>query len=113
MAREKYFLKLNEEAVLKLPYYGPLTRRIHIVFQRKNKEEIEEIFVQRRDAFTTDLIYSINRLRSHEISEIRYLCGLDGFIRIYLDEKGKLVGEYLCKSRSSLDNFREKLRLSL
>jgi hypothetical protein len=113
MAREEYFLKFDEEAVLKLPYGGPLTRRIYIVFQRKNKEEIQEIFVQRRDAFAIDLIYSINRLRSHEISEIRYSCGLDGFIRIYLDEKAKLVGEYLCKSRSSLDNFREKLRLSI
>ena len=113
MAKERYFLKFDEEAVLKLPYHGPLARRIYIVFQRKNKEEIREIFVQRRDAFAIDLVYSIKRLRSHEISEIRYLCGLDGFIRIYLDEKGKLVGEYLCKSRSSLDNFREKLRPSV
>jgi len=113
MEREKYFLKIDEGTVLRLPYYGPLTRRIYIVFQTKNKEEIKEIFIQRRDAFATDLIYSINRLRSHEISEIRYLCGLDGFIRIYLDEKGKLVGEYLCKSRSSLNNFIEKLKLSV
>lgn len=103
---------MDEEAVLKLPYYGPSTRRIYIVYQKKNREEIEEIFVQRRDAFTTDLIHSINRLKNHEIFEIRYLCDVEGFIRIYLGEKGELIGEYLCKFRSSLDNFREKLGLS-
>ena len=112
MTRERYFIKLNEEAVLKLPYYGPLTRRIHNVRQRKNKEEIEEMFVQRKDAFATDLIYSINRLRNREISEIRFLCGLDGLIRIYLNEKGRLAGEYVCESRSSLNIFREKIGLS-
>lgn len=112
MSKEEYFLKLDENAISKLPYFGPLTRRIYIVFQRRNKEKIDEIFVQRKDAFTTNLIYVMNRLRNNEITEIRYLCGIDGFIRIFLDEKGKLVGEYFCKSRSSLDNFQEKLGLS-
>ena len=60
----------------------------------------------------TDLIYSLSRLRNHEISEIRYLCSIDWFIRIYLDEKEKLTGEYFCKSRASLEKFREKLGLS-
>ena len=111
MKREKYFLELDEEDVQKLPYYGPATRHIYIVFQRKNREVTKGIFVQRKDAFATDLINFVNRLKNHEILEIRYLCGLDGFIRIYLDIEGKLVGEYICESQRSLDDFRKNLRL--
>jgi len=113
MGEEEYFLELDSDAVLKLPYCGPLTKRLYLIIKRKSgeKEEVEEIFVQRRDAFTIDLVYSIERLVNREISEIRYLCGLDGFVRIQLDDKGRLMGEYLCKSRSSLDIFREKLGL--
>ena len=113
MEEKGYFLQLDSDAVLKLPYSGPSTRRLYLIIKRKSgeKEEIEEIFVQRREAFTTDLAYSIERLANREISEIRYLCGLDGFVRIQLDDEGRLMGEYLCKSRSSLDNFRGKLGL--
>ena len=111
MTTTKYFLKLNEEAILKLPYCGPVTRRIYIILQRKGREATEEVFVQRMDMFTTNLIHCINRLRNHEISEIRYSCGLDGFLRIYSDEEEKLAGEYLCKFRHSMDKLKEKLGL--
>jgi len=111
MSREKHFIELDEKDVQKLPYYGPAARRIYVVFQRENRDVTKEIFVQRQDAFATDLIDSINRLRNREILEIKYSCGLDGFIRIYLNNKGKMLGEYFCESQYSLDNFRKNLRL--
>jgi len=111
MKEEKYFLELDENAVLKLPYCGPSARRIYIILKRKNKETTVEIFVQRRDAFTTDLIHAIGRLRNREISEIRYACGTGDFVRIYLNDKERLSGEILCKYKSAMDYFKEKLEL--
>jgi hypothetical protein len=112
MTQENYFTLLNSEVVQKLPYKGPTTKRIYIIFSEHNKEITKEIFVQRPDAFTTDLIGSINRLKNHEISEIRYKCGLNGFIRIYLDERGNLSGEYFTSSKQEWNLFKKKLDLS-
>lgn len=112
MAQENYFIKLNSETVQKLPYNGPATRRIYVVFLEQGKEIVKEIFVQRFDAFTTDLIGSINRLKNNEICEIRYNCGINGFVRIYLDEKGKLSGEFLSKSKREFENFKNRLKIA-
>ena len=112
MTKESYFTILNSEIIQKLPYRGPTTKRIYIVFSEHDKEITKEIFVQRTDAFTIDLIGSINRLKNHEISEIRYKCGLSGFIRIYLDEKGKLAGKYFTDSKQEWETFQKKLELS-
>lgn len=109
MDKEKYFIELDEESVLKIPYHGPLTRRIYVISEKNNRSVTSELFVQKMDAFTTNLIVLLNRLRNHEITEIRYSCGLDGFMRIFLNEKGKLIGEYLCKTQKSLDSLKAKL----
>jgi hypothetical protein len=112
MTQESYFKILDSEVILKLPYRGPTTKRIYIVISENDKELTKEIFVQRRDAFTIDLISSLNRLKNHEISEIRYKCGLGGFIRIYLGEKRKLAGEYFTNSKQEWENFQRRLGLS-
>lgn len=112
MAQENYFIKLNSETVQKLPYNGPIARRIYVVFLEQGKEIIKEIFVQRFDAFTTDLIGSINRLKNNEICEIRYNCGIKGFIIIYLDEKGNLSGQFLTKSKQEFDSFKNRLKIA-
>jgi len=112
MTQENYFTILNSEIIQKLPYKGPATKRIYIVFSEYGKEITKEIFVQRHDAFTIDLIDSINRLKNHEISEIRYKCGLRGFVRIYLDENGQLSGEYFTHSRQEWETFQKNLEIS-
>jgi len=83
-----------------------------IVFLEQGKEIIKELFVQRFDAFTTDLIGSINRLKNNEICEIRYNCGIKGFVRIYLDEKGNLWGESLAESKQEFETFKNRLKIS-
>lgn len=111
METEKHFIKLDEKAVLKLPYRGPLSRRIYVILEADGKTVTRELFVQKTDAFATNLIELINRLRNHEISEIRYTCGVDGFIRIFMNEKRRLIGEYFCKSEKSLDSLKERLKM--
>jgi hypothetical protein len=111
MENTKHFIQLDEQAVLRLPYRGPLSRRIYVVSQENGKMMTRELFVQRPDAFTINLIELIKRLRNNEISEIRYSCGLDGFVRIFIDEQGRLVGEYSCKHKKSLDDLKEKLEM--
>ncbi|MCW4044895.1 MAG: hypothetical protein NWE94_05195 [Candidatus Bathyarchaeota archaeon] len=69
----------------------------------------KELFVQRTDAFTTDLIDLLNSLKKGEIFEIMYSCGFDGFIRIFLDEHGKFLGEFSSKSEKSLQEVKSKL----
>jgi hypothetical protein len=107
----KHFIQLNEQAVLRLPYSGPLSRRIYVVLQEDGKMVTRELFVQKSDAFAINLVELINRLRNHEIFEIRYSCGLDGFVRIFINEKGRLAGEYFCKSKKSLDSLKERLKM--
>lgn len=82
-----------------------------MVSQEDGKMVTRELFVQKPDAFTINLIELINRLRNHEISEIRYSCGLDGFVRIFMNEKGRLAGEYFCKSEKSLDSLKKRLKM--
>jgi hypothetical protein len=112
MTQESYFTILDSDVIQKLPYRGPTTKRIYIIISENDKELTKEIFVQRRDAFTIDLISSINRLKNHEISEIRYNCGLSGFVRIYLDEKRNPAGEYFTDSKQEWENFQKRLELS-
>lgn len=112
MAQDNYFVKLNNEMVKKLPYYGLLARRIYLVFSEHDKETTKEIFVQRADAFTTDLVGAINRLKNHELCEIRYNCGVKGFVRIYLDEQGNLSGEFFTSSKQEFDSFKERLGIA-
>jgi len=111
METTKHFIKLDEEAVLRLPHSGPLSRRIYIVSQEDGEIVTRELFIQRPDVFTLNLIELINRLKSNEISEIRYSCGLDGFVRIFVDEKRRLAGEYSCKYKKSLDSLKERLNV--
>jgi hypothetical protein len=112
MKPERHFVELDEQAVLKLPYRGPLSRRIYLILERDRMSETRELFIQRPDAFTTSLIAAINELKSRQISEIRYSCGFDGFVRIFLNEKGKLVAEYSCESTKSLNDLKDKLGIS-
>ena len=112
MTTERYFTILDNDVIQQLPYRGPTTKRIYIIFSEGDEELTKEIFVQRPDAFTTDLISSLNRLKNHEITEIRYKCGLSGFIRIYLDEKRNPVGEYFTNSKQEWENFQKRLDLS-
>lgn len=86
-----------------------MTRRIYVITQNQTSTTTRELFVQRNDAFTTNLVGLLNNIKDREISEIRYSCGFDGFIRIFLNEKGKLVGEYTCKSEKTLKDFMKKL----
>jgi|SRR5271157_2409654 len=109
MEKEKLLGELSEVDVQKLPYLGPMSRRIYVTTQTQSSTVTKELFVQRNDAFTTNLIGLLKSIKDREISEIRYSCGFDGFIRIYLAEMGKLAGEYFGKSEKT---FRElKLRL--
>ncbi|MCK4434784.1 hypothetical protein KAU92_04780 [Candidatus Bathyarchaeota archaeon] len=104
-----HFIELNEKEILKLFYVGPISRRIYVILQNENSIETKELFIQRSDAFTANLIGLLNRVKEGTISEIRYACGFDGFIRIYLDEKARLLGEYSCKSEKSLKAIKQKI----
>jgi hypothetical protein len=110
MEKERYFVKFDEQAVLKLAFVGPASRRIYVVTQTDSSTPPRELFVQRTDAFTTNLLGLMKNLQNSEIAEIRYACGIDGFMRIYLDEKGKLVGEYSSRSERSLEDLKRKLK---
>lgn len=111
MNRERHFIELDEQAVLKLPFLGPQGRRIYVTCGESGMTETRELFIQRPDAFATDLIGLLNGLKKGEISEIRYQCGFDGFLRIFLGEKGMLLGEYSSESMKSLDDLRHRLRI--
>jgi len=107
--RGKYCIPLNEETVLKLPYYAFSANCIHLISQRKEKPETAEIPTETKTVFTVSLSHSISQLRNKEISEIRYDCGKPGSIRIYLDEEGNLAGEYFSRTKASLLSFVKKL----
>jgi hypothetical protein len=101
-----HVLELDEDTVLRLPYAGPISRRIY-VFDSDGANR--ELFVQRNDAFTTNLVGLLRSLKSGEISEITYSVGFDGLVRIFRNEKGMLIGEYNCLSEKSLEAFKQKL----
>ena len=105
----KYCIPLDEETVLKLPYYAFSANCIHLVPERKEKTETAEIPTKRKAVFTVSLSHSISQLRNKEISEIRYDCGKPDSIRIYLDEEGNLAGEYSCKTKAALLSLVKKL----
>ena len=111
MEKEMCFSELNENEVLKLPYVGPMGRRIYVITQNQSSTTTSELFIQRNDAFTTNLIGLLDRIKEREISEIRYSCGIDGFLRIFLDKKGKIVGEYTCKMEKTLQDFKKKMEI--
>ena len=107
-----FFVKLDENSVLKLPTYGPIGRRIYVKIQLQKSEETRELFIQRNDAFATNLFGLFNSLRAHEVTEIRYFVGFDGVIRIFLGKMEKLSGEYFCKSQNALVEFKEKMKMA-
>jgi len=109
MEKSICFTELNENEVLKLPYVGPMSRRIYIITQNQSSTTTRELFIQRNDAFATDLLRLLKSIKEREISEIRYTCGFDGFIKVFLDEKGKLLGEYTCRSEKTLQDFKKKI----
>lgn len=108
---EGFFLEMNEKDVLRLPISGPIGRRIFVVSQRGSSQENKELFVQRNDAFSTNLFGLLRSIKDREITEIRYSVGFDGLIRILLDEKEELVGEYFCKSENSMKEFKRKMQI--
>ena len=105
----KYCIPLDEETVLRLPYYAFSANCIHLVPERKEKTETAEIPTKRKAGFTVSLSHSISQPRKKEISEIRYNCGKPGSIRICLDEEGNLAGEYACKTKAALLSLVKKL----
>ena len=105
------FLELDEKTVHRLPYYGPMSRRIYILTEKDELNPSRELFIQRNDAFTTGLVGLLTSLSNREIVEIRYSTGFDGFVRIFLDDEGKLVGEFTCKADRTLSDFKKKLSL--
>jgi hypothetical protein len=109
MEKEMRLGELNEDEIQKLPYLGPMSRRIYVVTQTQSSTVTRELFVQRNDAFTTNLAGLLKSIKVGEISEIRYSCGFDGFIRIYLTHKGNLVGEYFGKSKKTFKELKAKL----
>jgi hypothetical protein len=111
MNKERYYIKLDEQSVLRLPYYGPPSRRIYVLSMQNKSTVTRELFVQRSEAFTTSLVGIINNLKNFEISEIRYSFGIDCVVRILLNEKGKLMGECSCESKKSLDDLKQKLKI--
>jgi hypothetical protein len=112
MSEETRFVRLGENEVLKLPYVGPMSRRIYVITENESSPVTKELFVQRSDAFTTNLVGLLNSMKEQEISEIRYSCGFDGIIRIFLDERGKLAGEYSCKSENLQEDLKRKLGIT-
>jgi len=109
MEREMRLGELNEDEIQKLPYFGPMSRRIYVVTQAQSSTVTRELFIQRNDAFTTNLVGLLKSIKVGEISEIRYSCGFDGFIRIYLTYNGHLAGEYFGKSKKTLEELKLKL----
>ena len=107
--RGEYCIPLDEEVVLRLPYYAPSADCIHLMSQREEKTETVDIPGKRKTRFTISLSRSISQLKSMEISEIRYDCGKPGSIRIFLDEEGNLTGEYSCKGKAALLSFVKRL----
>jgi hypothetical protein len=112
MTNEESFLELSTESVQKLPFYGPIARKIFITTKAGKNEKKEKMFVQRKDAFATDLLSCLQRLKMGQIAEISYFFGIGGFIRIFLDEQGQLKGEFYSKSKTYLEQFRKKMRLT-
>jgi len=104
-------IQLNESEVLKLPYYGPIGRRIYVIIQEENATCTKELFVQRNDAFTTNLVGLLKSLKAGEISEIRYTTGYEGFVHIFINENGEMSGEYFYKTEKTLTEFKRKLGL--
>ena len=111
MEKETRIGEFNEDEIQKLPYVGPTSRRIYVVTQTKSSTMTRELFIQRKDAFTTNLVGLLKSIKAGEISEIRYSTGFDGLIRIFLDEKGKLAGEYTCKSEETFKDLKRRLSL--
>jgi hypothetical protein len=111
MAKEMRLGELGEDEIQKLPYLGPTSRRIYVITQTEGSTMTRELFVQRRDAFTTNLVGLLKSIKAGEISEIRYSTGFDGFFRIFLDERGRLAGEYSCKSEETLQDLKKRLEI--
>lgn len=99
---------LDRASISKLPYLGPVSKRLYLITQNTKKDHVDEIFIQRRDAFTTNLLYAIKRLENHEISEIRYSFGVTNLIRIFLNEDGDVIGEYYSESQNAFEDFKRE-----
>jgi len=113
MVNSNQLIELNEQNVNELPYKGPPSRRIHVLVEKDGRIESEELFIQRTDAFTTNLVSLITRLKKQEISEIRYFSGYSDLIRIFLNEKGELAGEYFSSSVQALSDFKRRLGMTV
>lgn len=102
-----YSLELDESSILNLPYTGPLSKRLCVLSDSNSKNR--ELFIQRNDAFTTNLVGLLRDLKSGEINEIRYATGLDGLIRLFVDDERILHGEFICKMEKTFENFKNKM----
>ena len=109
--KEKYCIPLDEEIILKLPYYAHSANCIHLTSKRKEKKDTKDIPTKKNNTFTINLSRSINKLRNKEISEIKYHCRKYGSIKIYAEKEGHLTGEYTTKTKVSLIRFIKKLSI--
>ena len=109
--KEKYCIPLDEETILKLPYYAYSANCIHLASQRKEKKDTKDIPTKNNNTFTINLSRSINKLRNKEISEIKYHCRKYGSVKIYADKEGLLTGEYSTRTKASLFNFIKKISI--
>lgn len=103
---------LNEAEVRKLPFLGPISKKIDIIRKNKGAIHSDVMYIQRSDAFTTNLLGLLKRLEEKEVSEITYSWGVKGNIRIFLDMNDELSGEYSYKSENALTEFKKKMSTS-
>jgi len=103
---------LNEAEVRKLPFLGPISKKIDIITKNNGAIHSDVMYIQRSDAFTTNLLGLLKRLEEKEVDEITYSCGVKGNIRIFLDVNDELSGEYSNKSEKALTEFKRKMGMS-
>jgi len=72
-------INLVENEIMKLGLYWPFTRKI---FLYNDNRLVGELFIQKKDLFFTNFYSVIQRLKSGEITEIRYSSSDDEVISI-------------------------------
>jgi hypothetical protein len=107
-----FFLQLSENDVSRLPVSSPIGRRIFVILEKEGSaQETRELFVQRSDAFATNMFGLIKGIKDGDITEIRYAVGFDGLVRVFKDENQKVVGEFFSESESTMLEFKRKMQI--
>jgi hypothetical protein len=89
-----------------LPYV--VTSR-HIFVTTIGAKKSRELFVQRLDAFTPDLVSLLNDLRKGELTEISFRDQLIGDFIILRNRRGTLKGIFLPSRKQAIDELRTRL----